>query len=231
MDESEIIEQVKNPEYQAAAIEKFFQKQPPAVGKRAVFMAGIPGSGKTELVRHMNRRQAVIIEHDQLVEEFREHGYSPEKYYTYRKAGSILVSKILQRCLKKGYSFILDGTLSHEIGLSNIKKAFKQGYHVHVYYVVRSASEAWKSTQDREEKEKRPIEWEGFVDTCEKINPNLLKIFKTYHGQEDFEFQIFDKRNEMVSGEAPYLSNLVAEDMQNIAKILREPYNVGVIKN
>lgn len=112
-DEDKIRQWVKD--HKRELVDEFFAGQTvkQAGSGRAIFMAGIPGAGKTEFVGRMARRPGfdyVVIEHDKLVELI--NGYKAEHYYAYRQAGSALVTEILKRCLNQGLSFVFDTTLA-----------------------------------------------------------------------------------------------------------------------
>lgn len=97
---------------------------------------------------------------------------------------------------KNGYAFIIDGTLSHDKGVSNIKKTLAAGYKVYVVYIVQDAKLAWELTLARELVTKRAISREGFVNTCNVINIKLLEIFHKYKIFPHFNFWIIDKRGD-----------------------------------
>ncbi len=192
MSEDEAKEWVKDKANQQMVVDRFFSDYKPAETKLAFFMAGIPGAGKTEFAERFNKVVKLApIEHDKLVEYI--NGYRPEEYYNYRKAGSVLVTRILNECLKRGHGFIFDGTLSHEGGYRNIEKTLKKEYRVQVIYIVQDAQLAWNLTRDRELVKKRAIEKQGFIDTCNKITKNLSAIFTRFRAQTRFAFIIFDK--------------------------------------
>ena len=158
MDEAQIIAWIKDKANQGRLVGKFFEEQSPASGGVAIFMAGIPGSGKTEFVQRAKEVDpfsgCVVIEHDELVRHLPK--YKPQAYYKYRNAGSVLLGQILKECFKQKYSFILDGTLSHRNGFRHVRTAHKKGYKIFVIYIVLAADAAWRYTQDRELEEKRP---------------------------------------------------------------------------
>ena len=171
-------------------IDKFFREQ----FKMAVFMAGIPGAGKTELVRRLTPDPFggfTIIEHDELVKLLPN--YKPELAYNYRPAGSALISAILKRVWSQGQSFIIDTTLSSSTGKNNIKKTLARGYNVTVIHVHQSPDQAWHLTQKREIVTKRGISRDGFVATCQKINGNLLAVFENHQDNPLFRFAYVDK--------------------------------------
>ncbi|MEK9196067.1 MAG: zeta toxin family protein, partial [Patescibacteria group bacterium] len=126
MSEEDAKKWVKSKVNQDKVVRQFFKDHKPHKNKLAFFMAGIPGAGKTEFAQNTINsieQKLVPIEHDKLVEYIP--GYKPENYYNYRKAGSVLVSRILRECLNNSYGFIFDGTLSHEQGYKNIELSLK----------------------------------------------------------------------------------------------------------
>lgn len=229
MTEEEAKKWVKNNVNQDIVVKKFFKDYPPQKNKLALFMAGIPGAGKTEFAENTINQlkpKLIPIEHDKLVEYIK--GYKPENYYNFRTAGSVLVTRILDECLRNGYSFIFDGTLSHERGYKNIQKTLKSGYFVQVVYIVQTAKSAWSLTQDREIVKKRSIEKPGFIATCNKINTSLLDVFQRFKNHEGFGFWIFDKNGKVGISEAMsiiYSQEIGSDD--EVEKALRKTYNVS----
>jgi predicted ABC-type ATPase len=205
----------------------------PRKDKLAYFMAGIPGAGKTEFAKGLQgspEGNFVVIEHDKLVEFIDT--YSPENYYTYRKAGSRLVTPLFKFCLENGISFIFDGTLSHDNGYKNVKKALDHGFSVIVLYIHQDVVSAWNLTKDRETVKKRGIEKTGFIDTCKKINTNLKKIFTSFANNANFAFWIVQKHGEPGLENATttlydYMSSTTKQDVESI---LNEEYNISELE-
>lgn len=171
-------------------LDRFFDEQ----FRLAIFMAGIPGAGKTELVRRMSPAVLAgftIIEHDKLVELLPK--YQPELAYDYRPAGSALITSILSQVIKQKRSFLIDTTLSAQAGKSNVKKALAKGYRVMVLYVYQDIRQAQTLTRKREVVTKRGISREGFVAACQKINRNLRDIFEAHQQNPLFSFIYVDK--------------------------------------
>ncbi len=218
---------VKHKSNQDAVVKQFFRDYPPHKKKLAFFMAGIPGAGKTEFAENTINSvspKLIPIEHDKLVEYIK--GYKPGEYYKFRTAGSVLVTRILDDCLKNGYSFVFDGTLSHENGYRNIQKALKKDYFVQIVYIVQDAKTAWEFTKDRELKTKRFIEKQGFIDTCNKINTSLLDIFKKFKAHTGFGFWIFNKNGKAgVSAAASIIYSQEIGSDNEVEKALQETYN------
>lgn len=232
MTEAEAKEWVKDKANQDAVVRRFFEDHPPHQRKMAFFMAGIPGAGKTEFAENTINRlkpKPVPVEHDKLVEYIP--GYQPESYYNFRTAGSVLVTRLLDECLKNGYSFIFDGTLSHEHGYRNIEKALKNGYFVQIVYIVQTAQAAWSLTKDRELVKKRAIEKEGFITTCNKINANLLGIFQRFKDRDNFGLWIFNKNGKVGVGKATMI--LYSKGIgtgSEVEKSLQQTYNTNELE-
>ena len=167
----------------------------PASGdKIAIFMAGLPGAGKTELVRRLIPHlpnQFVVIEHDRLVEPLP--GYKPELAYDYRPAGSTLVTAALAESLARGLSFIVDATLSSPVGRSNIKKALGRGYYVVIIHVDQDPDVARDFTQKREVVVGRGISSEGFDAAWQKLGDNLDQIKNRHRNNPNFQLVHIDK--------------------------------------
>jgi hypothetical protein len=196
-------------------------------------MAGIPGAGKTEFAENILQDEAtstfVPIEHDKLVEYIP--GYKPENYYEYRKAGSALVTEVFDECLRNDYAFIFDGTLSHENGVRNIAKVIKAGYVVYVVYIVQDIAKAWELTQARELTKKRSIEKTGFLETCGKLNKNLLDIFKANKNEPEFNFWLIDKHGSSdLSSTTVIVHGFDTDNHQQIETELQKIYNHKVIE-
>lgn len=230
MDEAAAKKWVKDKKNQVAVLAKFFKDFPHINSKIAFFMAGIPGAGKTEFAEQVLRESLpllVPIEHDKLVEYIE--GYQPENYYNYRKAGSTLVTEVFNTCLKHSYSFIFDGTLSHENGIRNVRKALKAGYTVYIVYIVQDAGVAWELTQAREVVKKRAIEKHGFLETCDKINNSLQSIFRTLKGQPKFNFWVINKGGELSHANATAIIHSPSLDKTDeVERVLKEHYTVNI---
>ena len=216
---------VKDKINQQAVVDRFFADYPPQREHMAFFMAGIPGAGKTELATNALMEMShtlVPIEHDKLVEYI--DGYRREDYYIYRKAGSVLVTRILNECLKHGYGFIFDGTLSHPNGARNVGRTLNAKYLTVIVYVIQDVDAAWFSTQDRNVVTGRRVEKSGFIETCNNITANLSVIYNTYKDHPGIGFWIFDKRSNPYGSTAPIVA------YSNAAKLLLGSGNISVVE-
>lgn len=149
----------------------------------AIFMAGIPGAGKTEFLDRFLATggvedQFVRIDLDSIVSKIK--GYSPEKYYDFRAAANPILEQVLDKALKKKMDFALDGTFSHKNGIENIQRALSHGFSVVLFYIYQDPIIAWRVTKARELVTKRGVEKEGFVRTCQVVPSNVQRALDTF---------------------------------------------------
>ena len=225
MDERHIRAWAKDKHNQKLVVDTLFSSYKPQRNKVAIFMAGIPGAGKTEFATNtlMAIPGFMPIEHDALVEYI--HGYEPANYYSFRSAGSTLVTKVFENCLKEGYDFIFDGTLTSDQSHHNIQKTLAKGYKVNIMYILQDRTAAWELTQARELVKKRSIEPDGFVKSCQKIHANLLQIFSAHKTDPHFSFWVIDKRFITTDPDAKLiLHNEKADHSKEIEELLSNEY-------
>lgn len=148
--------------------------------KRAVIMAGIPGSGKTEFLGSFFRMfkdvrdNFVRIDLDEVVKVFED--YTPETDFLFREKGVAIINSIFNAAIKKGYNIALDGTFGGNQAILNINRLIKRGYTIQLYIMNESVEQAKKYTKVREEKQKRKITDEAFYESIDKIKNNLQKL-------------------------------------------------------
>ena len=142
-----------------------------------IFMAGLPGAGKTEFTKTIiseSKIRVVRIDMDEIAEHIES--YRPQEADKFRLGASILQTEIFNRCKKEYYPFIMDGTMSHEITLNCIGACVRKGYHVKVTYIKQDPKLAWRFTKAREKVEKRGISKDGFITSYANTINNLLKL-------------------------------------------------------
>ena len=138
----------------------------PVETRSALFLAGSPGAGKTEiahsLIKHNPKMSFVHIEQDKIKEMLP--GYTGLNAPDYQKPATRGLGKVLKHVMKEGYNFILDTTLSHQqIAHDNIKKAIRKGYKIEVYFVYQDPIHAWNFVRKREQAEGRVVPKESFA--------------------------------------------------------------------
>jgi UDP-N-acetylglucosamine kinase len=145
---------------------------PPEKNPVSVFMAGSPGAGKTESAKEIIAQLESVrsgtgkilrIDPDDLRSAFP--GYKGSNSWLFQSATSIWVDHMHDLALKKGQSFVLDGTLSNlERARRNVQRSLGKKRAVTILYVYQSPLLAWEFVQAREANEGRNIPPERFID-------------------------------------------------------------------
>ena len=100
-------------EHKQAFIAKVVKGKVPVLEEKlAIFMAGTPGAGKTEVVESLmefvNDEELCVIDSDRFRAQFP--GYNGSNSSDFQPGATYLVNTTFDYLLKEGYSFILDGT-------------------------------------------------------------------------------------------------------------------------
>lgn len=131
----------------------------------AVFMAGAPGAGKTEVSQALAAQFANTLRID--ADEYRSllPGYDGSNSHLFQRAVSLLVERILDKVFKNKQSFILDGTFSSlKVARKNVNRALCHGHVVELMYVFQSPIVSWGFVEAREQQEGRRILLDTFID-------------------------------------------------------------------
>jgi len=153
----------------------------PAEEPSGIFMAGLPGAGKTEFTRELIKSfdpEPLRIDMDEIAQMIQ--GYRPEIAGMFRGGVSIIMSRIYDEIVKKEIDFVFDGTFSSAGAEANLSRALTHGYKVKVYYIHQLPEIAWQFTKDRELVEHRSIDREGFIATYSRLRENLEKLCKIH---------------------------------------------------
>lgn len=187
----------------------------------AIFLAGIPGAGKTELIERLIEKDTTLvrIDLDEVVKLFPE--YSPENYYEYRSAASLIVDETVIYCRQHRINFILDGTFGHPKAVANIESALKR-HEVAILYIWKQPPLAWKHTQDRQLLTKRGIDRSGFITACEQVPKNVREVQKKFGSK--ISIVAFRKNLEKDTFE-------IYQDSKQIDDLLSKSYNEDEIKD
>lgn len=143
----------------------------------AVFMAGTPGAGKTEVANSLTG----IFEHRPVridADDFRTliPGYDGSNSELVQAAASIAVDKAMDAVIDRGIPFILDGTFAVGKAVANIKRAYRHGYDTQIYFIYQDPVEAWRFTQIREKTEGRRVPKDAFVHAYFSSRENVEKV-------------------------------------------------------
>lgn len=161
-------------ENKGEVVTKLISNVVPTASPSAIFMAGLPGAGKTELAHELvaaMSSKVLFLDMDEIAQVIP--GYVPERADAFRVGATILLERILDRAIKKKIDFVLDGTFGGAKALTNVDRALRHGYMIKVIYVRQEPELAWAFTKAREKVEHRAISMTGFVETYERIYENL----------------------------------------------------------
>lgn len=188
----------------------------------AVFMAGTPGAGKTEVAKSI--MEFFEVEPCRIdADDFRTliPGYDGANSSLVQPAAAMMVDKVLDVVLSKRYSFILDGTFAVGKSVVNIKRALRHGFEVQIYFVFQQPEEAWEFTKAREKSEGRMVPLDTFIDAYFNSRENVKKV-KAEFGDQVL-IQVIVKS---------YHSNeeTVYSDVQDLDKVLPILYNKDELK-
>ena len=106
----------------------------------AIFMMGLPGSGKSSSLGVIleeiskNKEDFIEIDPDECMKQI--DGYNNSKASDFNRNGVIICSHILTNCIKEKYNFIYSGTgKSYKQYMTMINKANKNGFDTILVYV------------------------------------------------------------------------------------------------
>ena len=163
--------------------------------KDALFMAGSPGAGKTEVAESFLslNPEWLLIDADRYRRRFPN--YNGSNSSDFQKGASYLVDYTYTEVLKRGYSFILDGTFAIDKSFQNVERALKRGYGVSVYYVYQDPVIAWDFTKKREKIEGRLVPKKVFINAYFKSRENIISLKKALDSQVSVNIVIKDYQN------------------------------------
>lgn len=161
----------------------------------SVFMAGSPGSGKTELATSLYKeisaeqhiKNIVHIDADQIRNII--DGYEGDNSHVFHKAADKGVNFLHNYCLKRNKNFILDGTFhSQELGKQNIERSLKRNRSVWVFYIYLDAKIAWEITRKREDLEGRRVPKGVFINKLFASRVAVQKVIDLFGNEINVKF-------------------------------------------
>lgn len=182
----------------------------------AIFMAGLPGAGKTEFTKHLIKKaqlKVVRLDMDEIATCVE--GYRPEVADKYRSGATELLNKSLDLVLKNKLSFIMDGTFSSKYGIRNVNRAIAHGYMVKIIYIAQDPRTAWHFTLAREKVEHRAIDEDGFIRSYFGTLDNIKVLLASKHDKIAIDVVVKQPDNEI--GEL--FENVALDKIDKIIKI------------
>lgn len=113
----------------------------------AIFMAGLPGAGKTEFAKRLMPQLVVPPLHIDM-DEIAEHieNYKPRIAHLFRAGATVILERLYDQAIHRRIEILVDGTFSHNKSIKNIQRAIDHGYAVRVYFISPDPITAWVKT-------------------------------------------------------------------------------------
>lgn len=191
----------------------------PEAEPAAFFMAGLPGSGKTEISKNLIKESGVKllrIDMDEIAELIP--GYTPETADEFRKPATTILSECFSYALHHNISFMMDGTFGSSQAIKNIERGLNHGFRVQIIYAMQNPKIAWQFTLAREKIEHRSIKFDGFIEAYYKTLNNLETVLKQYEKRVTVDIAIKTPDNKI--GEW-----LRSVDYKQFDEVVKKEYN------
>lgn len=180
----------------------------------AIFMAGLPGSGKTEFTKNLidaSALKVIRLDMDEIATKIE--GYRPEIADEYREAASELLNRLFDVTIKKKLDFIMDGTFSSNYALQNVERALRRGYNIKIIYIIQDPQVAWRFTLAREKVEHRAIDKNGFINSYFSIIENIKEVMNKHKNYDKIVLDIVVKDGNNNVGDR--IKDVRADDIDN----------------
>lgn len=187
------------------------------------FMAGSPGSGKTEwskafineLLDKNPQHKIVRVDPDEIREWIPT--YIPEQAHLFQGAVGIGVQKIIDHVLNNNQNFLLDGTFSnYKVSYKNIERSLNKLRKVGILYIYQDPLIAWDFTVKRAVIERRSMPKGAFIDAFFKSKENVNMIKGTFKKEVEVSLVIKDSLHKV---KKVYLN------IENIDNYIKSEYN------
>lgn len=169
--------------HKKALVKEYLSKYeyPSSDTPNVIFMAGLPGAGKTEFAKRLAPQLAtppLHIDMDEIAEHIED--YKPRVAHLFRAGATIILERLYDQAILKRIDILLDGTFAHHKALQNIQRAFDHNYSARIYFICPDPLTAWQKTQERETVEKRSIKASDFVEAYFQLLENLHRVCETF---------------------------------------------------
>lgn len=187
----------------------------PQEERAAIFMAGTPGAGKTEVATSLAElyEDTVLIDADDFRTQFPE--YSGHNSDEFQNAASWLVEFTFTKVIERKLPFILDGTFAFSRALKNVERAIHHGFKPTIYFVYQDPLIAWEFTKAREKAEGRYMPKSAFINAYFKSRANIALVKQQLGHAVDLHIVIKDYQNRVVE---------ILSDADDIEIVLQKKY-------
>ena len=147
------------------------------VKKKAVFTAGLPGSGKSSIVHKVLGHTGMrVIDVDKFYNLDLARGRQPGNYDKYTSSAK----KMIDHIISTGKGLILDGTGTNVQRYSDTKETLeKKGYDTLLLYVATDVNVAKERADLRAAKTGRTVDVDQYYQSLQKAFDPLTKLFDT----------------------------------------------------
>lgn len=143
------------------------------------FMAGAPGSGKTELIKNNLTEvfdNCVIADADEI--RLLLPGYNGKNAYKFTRATSIGVGSLHDKALKNKFNLFVDGTfaLHYDSCKDNIVQNINKDRDIAIFYLYTHPGVAWQYAKKRQYTEGRKVSIRFFIRSFFDARKNVNRI-------------------------------------------------------
>jgi UDP-N-acetylglucosamine kinase len=167
-----------------------------------LFMAGSPGSGKTEFskgfLKNFHKKdltQKIIrLDTDELREMLPQ--YNGNNSDEVQRAATLLFDKAFSYIQKKKLSVIVDTTFASPRAIENVKRALGRGRKVGILYLYQDPIISWYHTKKRERMEGRRVPKEVFINAYFFARKNVNEVKQKFGEKIILDLFEKDKNND-----------------------------------
>ncbi|MBU0579429.1 zeta toxin family protein [Patescibacteria group bacterium] len=169
----------------------------PSTHPFTLFMAGSPGSGKTEYSKNFLKKLEVENPNYKIVrldtDELREllPQYTGKNSDEVQLAATILFDKTFDYIQKKNINAMIDTTFASPRAIQNVERAIGRGRKVGILYLYEDPIRAWEYTKKREKLEGRSVPKDIFIRAYFSARKNVNKVKQKFG--ERVELHLFEK--------------------------------------
>ncbi|MDR0912033.1 MAG: zeta toxin family protein [Methanobrevibacter sp.] len=189
--------------------------------KEAIFMAGSPGAGKTEVATELVSfyPNMCLIDADEFRKGFPK--YNGKNSDKFQPGTTWLVGDIFKKVTDAGYCFLLDGTFALKSASKNIKRVLKRNYNVNIFFVYQDPLIAWNFVKIREFKEGRHVPKNVFINAYIMSRENIIHVKEKFGNEIDIHLLFKDFKGKIYE---------TIPNTNNISLILPELYDKAFLE-
>lgn len=197
-------------------------KYPPSKNPFTLFMAGSPGSGKTEYSRVFLKQledkdplqKIVRLDTDELRDLLPQ--YTGANSDLVQHASTLLFDKAFDYIQNKNLNAMIDTTFASPRSIDNVKRALGRNRKVGIIYLYQDPLIAWNYTQKRQKLEGRVVPKNIFINSYFSAKKNVNKVKLLFGKQVELNLFEKDSNNNFI--------NKAKFNIQSLDDYLKEKY-------